>query len=77
MIKEIEVLNENDYSRIPTDKRQEHYGELVELLIRKRYSVSAELAILRQQNTKYVEFYEYNDYAEQCKAKAKEILGIL
>lgn len=76
-IKNVQTLSENDYSRIPADKRQEHYGELVEQLIRKKYSVSAELAILRQKDTKYVEFYEYNEYAEQCKLKAKEILGIL
>lgn len=68
---------EQDFNRLPDNEKQNAYGELVEQLIRKKYSLSAELAILRQQNTKYVEFYEYNEYAEQCKAKAKEILGIL
>lgn len=68
---------EEDFNRLPETEKQNAYGELVEQLIRKRYSLSAELAILRQQNTKYVEFYDYNQYAEECKAKAKEILGIL
>lgn len=54
-----------------------NYGELVESYIREKYSISAEFAILRQRDTKPEEFSEYNEYAEQCKAKAKEILGIL
>ena len=54
-----------------------NYGELVDRYIREKYSLSAELAILRQRDTKPKEFSEYNAYAEQCKAKAKEILGIL
>lgn len=74
-IKNVQTLNENDYSRIPTEKRQELYGELVERLIREKYSVSAELAILRQRDEKPTEFAEYNTYAEQCKKKAKTILG--
>lgn len=66
-----------DFNRLPDSEKQNSYDELVEQLIRKKYSVSAELAILRQKDTKYVEFYDYNLYAEECKAKAKEILGIL
>ena len=54
-----------------------NYGELVDRYIREKYSLSAELSILRQRDTKPEEFAEYNAYAEQCKAKAKEILGIL
>lgn len=50
------------------------YGELVESLIRRKYSLSAELAILRQRDSKPQEFEEYNAYAEQCKVKAKEML---
>lgn len=75
MIKNVQILNENDFTRLPTDKQQEHYGELVELLIRKKYTVGAELAILRQRDEKPEEFAEYNAYAEQCKVHAKAILG--
>lgn len=59
-----------------TEKELERqYALLVERYIRQKYSLSAELAILRQRDTKPEEFAEYNAYAEQCKAKAKEILG--
>lgn len=50
------------------------YGELVESLIRRKYSLSAELAILRQRDSKPAEFAEYNAYAEQCKAEAKRMI---
>lgn len=52
------------------------YVKEVERLIRMRYSVSAEIAILRQRDTKPDEFEEYNAYVEQCKASAKAELGL-
>lgn len=53
------------------------YMDYVDRLIRRRYSVSAELAILRQRDSKPEEFAEYNAYAEECKARAKrEFYGI-
>ena len=52
------------------------YPQLVENKIRKKYSVSAELAILRQRNSKPEEFAEYNAFCELCKAEAKTELGI-
>lgn len=52
------------------------YPELVERKIRRRYTVSAELAILRQRDTKPQEYSEYNSYCEQCKAEARQELGI-
>jgi proline dehydrogenase len=54
----------------------EEYASLVEAQIRKRYSVSAELAILRQRDTKPEEFKAYNDYVEACKAEVKAELEI-
>jgi hypothetical protein len=54
---------------------QVSYSELVEQLIRERYTLGQELATLRQKDTKPEEFAEYNAYAEQCKAKAKQLLG--
>lgn len=47
------------------------YEERVEQLIRERYSVSDELAILRQRDTKQSEFDEYFAFCEECKALAK------
>lgn len=48
------------------------YEERVEQLIRERYSLSAELAIQRQRDTKAEEFNEYYAFCEECKIKAKE-----
>ena len=65
--KRLSVLNgtaENDYM------------DYVDRLIRRKYSVSAELAILRQRDSKPEEFAEYNAYAEECKARAKREFGI-
>lgn len=47
------------------------YEERVQTLIRERYTVADELALLRQRDTKPEEFAAYFEYAEQCKAKAK------
>lgn len=55
-------------------KKIERYESLVSQYIREKYSLNAELAILRQRDSKPIEFQEYNDYAEQCKARAKQIL---
>lgn len=52
------------------------YPDLVSEYIRKKYSINAELAILRQRDEKPEEFAEYNAYAEKCKAEAKAELGI-
>ena len=49
------------------------YNERVNALIRQRYSLSEELAVLRQRDTKPAEYSEYFAYAEACKAKAKEV----
>ena len=49
------------------------YGEMVNGLIRRKYTLSEELAILRQRDTKAEEFEAYNAYAESCKEKAREL----
>lgn len=51
------------------------YEQLVEIKIRQRYTVSDELAILRQRDVKTEEFAEYNAFCEQCKAEAKQEIG--
>lgn len=48
------------------------YPKRVEELIRQRYSLSEELAILRQRDAKPQEWEEYYRYAEECKRIAKE-----
>ena len=54
---------------------EQDYEADVEARIRTRYSVSQELAILRQRDTKPEEFAEYNAFAEECKAEAKKVIG--
>lgn len=51
------------------------YAEEVDRLIREKYSVSAELAILRQQTEKPDEYAAYYAFAEECKIQAKENLN--
>lgn len=53
---------------------QKTYSATVSSLIRKRYSVNDELAILRQRDSKPDVFAEYNTYCEQCKTKAKSLI---
>lgn len=63
-IREVEIPEPTPYQ--PT------YEERVVELIRLRYDVNAELAILRQRDSKPEEFAEYNAYCEECKIQAKE-----
>lgn len=52
------------------------YAARVHALIRRRYPLSEELAILRQRDEKPEEFTSYNDFAEACKRQARvEIYG--
>jgi hypothetical protein len=52
------------------DFQQEYENAIVDL-IRKRYSLNQELAILRQRDSKPTEFSNYNAYVEQCKQEVK------
>lgn len=45
-------------------------------MIRKKYTVNQELAILRQRDTKPDEYAEYNAYVEWCKSETKKNLEI-
>ena len=53
----------------------EKYESLVENKIRSRYTLSQELAILRQKETKTEEYQAYFDYCEVCKAEAKQLFA--
>lgn len=61
-----------EVSEVPDIEAEHRYEERVNELIRGKYTLSQELAILRQRYVKSDEFAAYNAYAEQCKAKAKE-----
>ena len=53
------------------EETQAAYEEYVNALIREKYTLSQELAILRQRDTKLEEYNAYNAYCEKCKAEAK------
>lgn len=53
---------------IPT--QEENYHSLVETKIRRRFTVSDEIGLLRQRDTKPLEFAEYNTFVERCKQEA-------
>lgn len=61
--------NGTETSPVPMD-----YGETVNGLIRRKYTLSEELAILRQRDTKAEEFEVYNAYAEFCKEEARLLI---
>ena len=57
-------------SRKETEAKIEYETKIVSL-IRKKYNINQELAILRQRDTKPEDFAEYHKYVEQCKAQFK------
>ena len=61
-------------SRKETEAKIEYENKIVSL-IRKKYSLNQELAILRQRNAKTEEFAEYNAYVESCKARIKYLIN--
>ena len=52
-----------------------NYEDIVVELIRQKYTINDELAILRQKDTKASEFLFYNSFCEECKLRAKDILS--
>ena len=55
---------------------EEQYKQRIIDLIRERYSVDDEIAILRQRDSKPEEFNTYNIFVEDCKTQAREELGL-
>lgn len=61
---------------VKAGRGEEAYALRVGELVRARYSVSDELAILRQREEKAADFAAYNAFAEACKERAhKEVYG--
>lgn len=58
---------------IPPYTQTEYKNKVVEL-IRGKYDSDDETAVLRQRDTKPEEFAAYNEFAEECKRKAKDLL---
>lgn len=65
-----EAAEREYWARVP-------YEEAVNDEIRKRYSVSQEFALLRQRDEKPVEYAEYYEFCERCKAYVKAKKGAM
>lgn len=59
-----------EVDEIPNIRNEEDYGNQVNDLIRRRYSLSEELGILRQKDEKPDEYRAYFAFCEECKANA-------
>ena len=68
------TFNVEKYNVRKQKQDNDEYENKVVALIRKKYNVNQELAILRQIDPKPEEFAEYNDYVEQCKRQVKNEL---
>lgn len=55
---------------------EDQYKSRIVELIREKYSVDDELAILRQRDSKIDEFNAYNSFAEECKVTARREFDI-
>ena len=71
-IRRATVTNPDEWEEVAV--AEERYRRMASDGIRRRYDVNAELAILRQRDTKPEEFAAYNAFAESCKADAKILL---
>lgn len=69
------LTNDQILLAVKNGTEKEAYAALVNGAIRRRYSLSAELAILRQRDEKPDEFAAFHAYAEACKAEARAILA--
>lgn len=65
-------FSQSNYDERKKNLAYKRYKNLVRSLIREKYDEDDEFAILRQKDTKPVEFYEYNEFVEQCKLIAKQ-----
>lgn len=70
-----EVPEADIKAAMETADKERAYAERVDVLIRERYTLSEELALLRQREVKPDEFSTYDAFAEACKAKAREEVG--
>lgn len=66
--------NFEEVDEMPKYTRQQ-YVEKVRELIKEKYTIEDEIALYRQKDVKSGEFAEYNEYCEECKIRAKEILN--
>ena len=68
------TFNVEKYNARKQKENNDEYENKVVALIRKKYNINQELAILRQRDAKPAEFTEYSKYVEKCKAEVKSEL---
>lgn len=61
-----------EVDEVPNIRNEEDYGNQVNDLIRAKYSLSEELSLLRQRDSKQEEYQKYNAYCEECKKTVKD-----
>ena len=61
-----------EVDEIPNSINDTEYGNQVNELIRAKYSLSEELSLLRQRDSKQEEYQKYNTYCEECKKTVKD-----
>ena len=69
---EIQGVLNYDYEQVIV-KHPLSYDKVLVALIREKYSVNDELAILRQQSINSIKFDTYFDFVEECKSLVNEI----
>lgn len=67
----VPTLVKREEPKLTPEQIREKYESEVNERIREKYTLSQELAILRQRDTKPEEYAAYNEYCETCKAQAK------
>ena len=60
-----------NYNQVVVDNPV-NYSSIVAALVKLKYTVNDEIALLRQQATKPAEYQAYYDYVEECKVLAKD-----
>ena len=66
-------FNVDKYNARKQKQDNDEYENKVVALIRKKYNINQELAILRQRDAKPEEYQEYYNYVEQCKEQVKNV----
>lgn len=61
-----------EVDEVPNIINDTEYGNQVNELIRAKYSLSEELSLLRQRDSKQEEYQKYNAYCEECKKTVKD-----
>ena len=69
------MFSYDKYNQRKAREKQLRYENAVVQKIRYKYTLDQEIALLRQRDSKYAEFVEYNEYVEKCKAEAKTEVG--